>query len=100
MMAAWQVVLRVLLEGGLLHGDVMTVTGKTMAENLKEAPTLPQDQDVILPLEKPFAPAGQHIVVLRGNLAPDSCVCKVKVSLNVSLKVSLLCMCVRYPGSR
>eukprot|EP00656_Telonema_subtile_P053688 TRINITY_DN7834_c0_g1_i3.p1 TRINITY_DN7834_c0_g1~~TRINITY_DN7834_c0_g1_i3.p1 ORF type:complete len:326 (+),score=91.22 TRINITY_DN7834_c0_g1_i3:146-1123(+) len=70
------VLLRMLLEADLLHGDCLTVTGKTMAENLKLAPVLPEGQDVIVPLDLPVAPAGRHIVILRGNLAPDSCVCK------------------------
>ena len=54
-----QVVLRLLLEGGLLHGDVMTVTGNTMADNLRAVAPLAADQDVIVPLSQPVAPAGR-----------------------------------------
>ena len=50
--------LRLLLEGGLLHGDVMTVTGNTMADNLRAVAPLAADQDVIVPLAQPVAPAG------------------------------------------
>jgi dihydroxy-acid dehydratase len=69
------VVLRALLDEGLLHGDVPTVTGKTMAENLAGV-SFPPDQDVIRPLSEPLAPQG-GIAVLRGSLAPDGAVVKV-----------------------
>lgn len=69
------VVLRALLDEGLLDGDVLTVTGKTMAENL-EGVTFPTDQDVIRPLDQPLAREG-GIAVLRGSLAPDGAVVKV-----------------------
>lgn len=59
------VVMRMLLEGGLLHGDCLTVTGKTVAQNL-ECVALPSAaQDVIFPLEKPYAPAMRHIIILK-----------------------------------
>lgn len=71
-------VMKYLLDKGLLHGDCLTVTGKTVAENLKDVPTtLPADQDVIYPIEKPYAPAGQHVVIMRGNLAPEGAVIKL-----------------------
>lgn len=73
------VVMKALLEAGLLHGDVMTVTGKTLAENLAEV-TLPEDlpeQDVIFPVARPLAAPGNHISVLSGSLAPESCVLKL-----------------------
>lgn len=73
------VVMKALLEAGLLHGDVMTVTGKTLAENLAEVP-LPEDlpdQDVVFPLSRPLAAPGNHISVLSGSLAPESCVLKL-----------------------
>ena len=73
------VVMKALLEAGLLHGDVMTVTGKTLAENLADVP-LPEglpDQDVILPVARPLAAPGNHISVLSGSLAPESCVLKL-----------------------
>jgi dihydroxy-acid dehydratase len=69
------VVLRALLDGGLIDGDCLTVTGKTMAENL-EGVTFPADQDVIAPLSSPLASEG-GIAVLRGNLAEEGAVVKV-----------------------
>ena len=69
------VVLRALLDEGLLNGDVLTVTGKTMAENLEEV-TVPTDQDVIRPVSEPLAREG-GIAVLRGSLAPDGAVVKM-----------------------
>lgn len=71
-------VMKYLLDKGLLHGDCMTVTGKTVAENLVDVPSgLPINQDIILPLESPYAPAGNHVVVMRGNLAPEGAVIKL-----------------------
>ena len=69
------VVLKALLDGGLLHGDCVTVTGKTMAENLKDV-VFPADQDVIYPVSRPISPTG-GVVGLRGNLAPDGAIVKV-----------------------
>ena len=69
------VVLRALLDADLLHGDTMTVTGRTMAENL-EGVTFPTDQDVLLPMSQPLATDG-GIAVLRGSLAPGGAVVKV-----------------------
>jgi dihydroxy-acid dehydratase len=69
------VVLRTLLDAGLLHGDVMTVTGRTMAENL-EGVTIPTDQDVVLPVDEPLAPEG-GIAILRGSVAPGGAVVKI-----------------------
>src|SRR5579885_2681204 len=70
-------VMRALLDAGMLHGDCTTVTGKTVAENLKEVPSVyAKPQKVVLPLEKPMFGHG-HIVILRGNLAPDGAVAKV-----------------------
>ncbi len=62
---------------GLIHGDCMTVTGKTVAENLSEAPDFPEDQQVIYPFDKPYAEAERHITVLKGNLAPEGSVLKL-----------------------
>ncbi|KAI0558924.1 dihydroxy-acid dehydratase [Gracilaria domingensis] len=70
-------VMKYLLDNGLLHGDCMTVTGKTVAENLADVPDLPATQDVIRKLEDPYAPAGNHIVIMRGNLAPEGAVIKL-----------------------
>jgi dihydroxy-acid dehydratase len=69
------VVLKELLKGGLLHGDALTVTGRTMAENLAELPVAPEGE-VVRPLERALA-GGSTIVVLRGNLAPEGAVAKV-----------------------
>jgi dihydroxy-acid dehydratase len=77
------VVMKELLRAGLLHGDVLTVTGKTLAENLAAVPTLEElgsqlgDQDIIRPVSNPVAAANNHISVLKGNLAPESCVLKL-----------------------
>jgi len=69
-------VMKMLLKEGLLHGDCITVTGKTVAENLAEVPDVPSsDQDVILPFDKPKYAEG-HLAILKGNLAPDGCVAK------------------------
>lgn len=68
-------VLRALFDEGLIHGDVLTVTGKTMAENLADV-SHPQGTDVIRPLDHPLAPEG-GIAILRGNLAPDGAVVKL-----------------------
>jgi dihydroxy-acid dehydratase len=65
-----------LLDRGLLHGDVMTVTGKTLAENLRDAKDYPPDQQIIRPLDQPIK-ASSHLVILRGNLAPDGAVAKI-----------------------
>jgi dihydroxy-acid dehydratase len=69
------VLMKALLEGGYLHGDCMTVTGKTIAENLAEV-EFPTDQDVIRPCSNPITPTG-GVVVLRGNLAPQGAIVKV-----------------------
>ncbi len=70
-------VMKMLLSAGLLHGDCMTVTGKTVAENLQSVPGEPaSNQDVILPLSAPKSKEG-HLVILKGNLSPEGCVAKV-----------------------
>ena len=69
-------VLKYLLEKGLLHGDCMTVTGKTLAENLSESPSLKVGQQVIMPLEKPIKLTG-HLRILKGNLSPKGAVAKI-----------------------
>lgn len=69
-------VMKLLLEQGLLHGDCMTVTGYTIAENLAAAQPLDPDQKVIRPFDQPLKPNGP-LVVLRGNLAPDGAVAKM-----------------------
>ncbi|SFF04522.1 dihydroxy-acid dehydratase [Trichococcus pasteurii] len=65
-----------LLDNGLLHGDCLTVTGKTLAENLENVAPLAEGQDVIMPLENPKRKDGP-LIVLKGNLAPDGAVVKV-----------------------
>ncbi len=67
-------VLRALLDAGALHGDALTITGKTMAENL-EGVSVPNGQDVVRPLANALEPTG-GLVVVRGNLAPDGAVIK------------------------
>jgi dihydroxy-acid dehydratase len=70
-------VLRALLDAGFLHGDCITVTGKTLAENLREVPSVySRKQEVVKPIDKPMHATG-HIIVLHGNLAPDGAVAKV-----------------------
>ena len=70
-------VMKYLLEKGLLHGDCLTVTGKTLAENLKDLPSLDfEKQDIILPLEKPIKATG-HLQILYGNLAEGGSVAKI-----------------------
>ncbi|HHC07397.1 MAG TPA: dihydroxy-acid dehydratase [Actinobacteria bacterium] len=69
------VVLRALLDAGLLHGDTLTVTGRTMAENLADV-EVPGDQDVVRPVDDPIAPEG-GIAILRGSLAPEGAVVKI-----------------------
>lgn len=70
-------VLKALLDAGFLHGDCVTVTGRTMAENLRDVESVyKRKQDVVLPLDKPMHGSG-HLVILSGNLAPEGAVCKV-----------------------
>jgi dihydroxy-acid dehydratase len=70
-------VLKALLEKGMLHGDCITVTGRTLAENIAEVPSVyAKPQSVVLPFEKPLFDHGIH-VILRGNLAPEGAVAKV-----------------------
>ena len=70
-------VMKVLLKAGLLHGDCITITGKTVAENLANIPDAPRaDQNVIRPIDKPMYEQG-HLAILRGNLSPEGCVAKI-----------------------
>ena len=70
-------VMKILLANGVLHGDCMTITGKTVAENLKDVPAEPRkDQDVIRPWSNPMYEHG-HLAILKGNLAPEGCVAKI-----------------------
>ncbi|RFB74349.1 MULTISPECIES: dihydroxy-acid dehydratase [unclassified Herbaspirillum] len=69
-------VLKVLHEAGMLHGDCLTITGKTLAEELANIPALRADQDVIRPIDKALYKQG-HLAILKGNLAPEGCVAKI-----------------------
>ncbi|SFR47832.1 dihydroxy-acid dehydratase [Robiginitalea myxolifaciens] len=69
-------VLKFMLKEGMLHGDCLTVTGKTLAENLESVPDLSADQDVIRPVNNPIKPTG-HLRILYGNLSPTGAVAKI-----------------------
>ena len=70
-------VMKLLLDAGLLHGDCMTITGKTIAEILADVPAVPRaDQDVIRPIDRALYPQG-HLAILKGNLSPEGCVAKI-----------------------
>src|SRR3546814_10372839 len=84
------VLMKALLDGGLLHGDCLTVTGKTMAENL-EGVKVPADQDIIRPVAKPITKTG-GVVGLKGNLAPEGAIVKVAGMKNLKLHGPALCL--------
>jgi dihydroxy-acid dehydratase len=70
-------VMKMLLEAGVVHGECLTITGKTLAEELKGVPAAPRsDQDVIRPFDRPLYPQG-HLAILKGNLATEGCVAKI-----------------------
>jgi dihydroxy-acid dehydratase len=69
-------VMKLMLENGLLHGDCVTITGKTVAENLDQVASLKKDQDIIRPFDKPLKATG-HLQILYGNLAQDGAVAKI-----------------------
>ena len=71
-----QPLMKDLLKAGLLHGDCLTVTGKTLAENLELAANYPEGQDMIRPIDQPIK-KDSHLVILRGNLAPEGAVAKI-----------------------
>ena len=71
-----QPLMKMLLAEGLLHGDCLTVTGKTLAENLADVEDYPADQKIIRPLSDPIK-KDSHLVILRGNLAPEGAVAKI-----------------------
>jgi len=78
-------VMKILLDGGLLHGDCMTITGKTIAETLKDVPSTPRaDQFVIRPLSNPIYAEG-HLAILKGNISPEGCVAKISGLKNPSI---------------
>jgi dihydroxy-acid dehydratase len=69
-------VIKMLLEAGLVNGDCVTVTGKTVRENVKDLPGLTPGQQIVRPVDNPLKTSG-HIQILRGNLAPDGAVAKI-----------------------
>ena len=79
--------MKILLDKGLLHGECLTVTGKTLRENLEDATPYPEDQDIVRPFENPIKPES-HLHILYGNLAPEGAVAKItgKEGLNFSGK--------------
>ena len=78
-------VLKYMLDKGMLHGDCLTVTGNTLAENLKDVPTLVEGQDIIATLENPIKETG-HIRILFGNLATEGAVAKITGKEGLSFK--------------
>ena len=78
-------IMKILLDGGLLHGDCMTITGKTIAEVLKDVPSAPRaDQKVIRSLDNPMYAEG-HLAILKGNISPEGCVAKITGLKNPSI---------------
>ncbi|OGA71825.1 MAG: dihydroxy-acid dehydratase [Betaproteobacteria bacterium RIFCSPLOWO2_12_FULL_65_14] len=78
-------VLKILLKNGALHGDCMTIHGKTIGQMLKDVPDEPRaDQEVIRPWSKPLYREG-HLAILKGNLAPEGCVAKITGLKNLSI---------------
>ncbi|MDI5891248.1 dihydroxy-acid dehydratase [Halomonas rhizosphaerae] len=71
-----QPLMKTLLDAGLLHGDCLTVTGRTLAENLADVAPYPDDQQIIAPLDRPVK-AESHLRILHGNLAPEGAVAKI-----------------------
>jgi dihydroxy-acid dehydratase len=70
-------VMKLLLDAGLLHGDCITITGRTLAEELEHVPSVPPEgQDVIRPLDRALYKEG-HLAILKGNLSPEGCVAKI-----------------------
>ena len=84
-----QIVLKALLDGGYLHGDCITVTGKTIAENLAEM-TFPTDQQVVRPTSNPLSTTG-GVVGLRGNLAPEGAIVKIAGMKNLKFSGPARC---------
>ncbi len=82
--------MKMLLDHGLLHGDCLTVTGKTMAENLANAPTYPVGQDVVRGFDNPIK-KNSHLVVLYGNLAPGGALAKISGKEGLVFKGTAIC---------
>ncbi len=83
------VVLKALMDGGLLHGDCITVTGRTLAENLADV-VFPTDQDVVYPVSRPISATG-GVVGLRGNLAPEGAIVKIAGMEKLQFEGTALC---------
>jgi len=83
------IIIKALLDGGLLHGDCLTVTGKTLAENHKDV-VFPTDQDVIYPTSNPISATG-GVVGLKGSLAPDGAIVKVAGLHKLRFEGTALC---------
>jgi dihydroxy-acid dehydratase len=83
------VLMKALLDGGYLHGDCITVTGKTIAENLKDV-VIPKGQDLVRPTSAPLSPTG-GVVVLKGNLAPQGAIVKVAGMKTLRFTGTALC---------
>ncbi|MBV9736281.1 MAG: dihydroxy-acid dehydratase [Acidisphaera sp.] len=83
------VILKALLDAGLLHGDCVTVTGRTIAENLRDV-VFPTDQDVVYPVSRALSPTG-GVVGLKGNLAPEGAIVKVAGLKNQRFQGTALC---------
>jgi dihydroxy-acid dehydratase len=83
------VIVKALLDAGLLHGDCLTVTGKSLADNHREV-IFPKDQDVIRPVSDPISPTG-GVVGLKGNLAPDGAIVKVAGMKELRFEGTALC---------
>jgi dihydroxy-acid dehydratase len=83
-------VLRMMMAEGMIHGDCMTVTGKTMKENLAECTDLPADQDLLYPMSKPIKQRG-HLQVLYGNIAPEGSVAKITGKEGVRFEGEAIC---------
>ncbi|MEX0332178.1 MAG: dihydroxy-acid dehydratase [Puniceicoccaceae bacterium] len=77
--------LKMLLDAGLLHGDCLTVTGKTMAENLEGVENYPEDQEIVMPFDKPIK-EDSHLRILYGNLAPTGAVAKISGKEGLTFK--------------
>ncbi len=84
-----QVILKALLDGGLLHGDCLTVTGETLAEGLKDV-VFPTDQDVVYPVSRAISPTG-GVVGLKGNLAPEGGIVKIAGLAKLRFEGTALC---------
>ena len=82
--------MKILWEAGLLHGDCLTVTGKTLKENLKDVKPYPFNQNIVSSLNKPLKKNG-HLVVLKGNLAPKGSVAKISGKEGLNFEGTALC---------